>query len=150
MAFRIELDEQPAIKAINRVAQEYRKDTKATVKARRIWRTGDLWAGVDILQIARKVGSQIFAVLGINNAKLRHAKSKGGESYPSAVHDGSKPYTINPGAKGFLAFQKGGKWVYTKKPVHIPARKGRPFFDWTYKAKEDKYDKIISDGIKLK
>ena len=124
MAFRIELDEQSAIKAINRVAQEYRKDTKTTVKARRIWRTGDLWSSIDVLQIARKVGSQIFAILGINNAKLRHGKSRGGVSYPKYVHDGAR---------------------YKTRSL-IP----RPFFDWTYKAKEDKYDKIISDGIKLK
>lgn len=43
--------------------------------------------------------------------------------------------TIKPGAKGFLAWQSGGKWVFTRKPVRIPKRPYlRPALDDTFKS----------------
>jgi hypothetical protein len=33
---------------------------------------------------------------------------------------GTKPHVINPGKKGFLAFEVDGRFIVTKKPVHHP------------------------------
>lgn len=49
------------------------------------------------------------------------------KEYASAVELGAKPHTISPGAKGFLAFQIDGKWIFTRKPIHHPGSKGRFF-----------------------
>jgi hypothetical protein len=49
---------------------------------------------------------------------------------------------ISPGKKGFLAFQVGGAWVYTKKAVFNPGFKGRYYLTQAVKtiiAKEKNY-----------
>lgn len=41
----------------------------------------------------------------------------------AAIHEFGgtiKPHTIFPKKKGFLAFKKDGKWIYTKKPIFNP------------------------------
>jgi phage gpG-like protein len=50
----------------------------------------------------------------------------------AAIHEfGGKtnPHVISPKRKPFLAFQKDGKWIYTRKPVNHPGSKipARPF-----------------------
>lgn len=47
------------------------------------------------------------------------------KEYAAHVEFGTKPHVISPKNKGFLAFQVGGNWVYTKKPVNHPGFKGR-------------------------
>lgn len=50
----------------------------------------------------------------------------------AAIHEfggRTKPHEIRPKRKTFLAFQKDGKWVYTRKPINHPGSKipARPF-----------------------
>lgn len=47
--------------------------------------------------------------------------------------------TITPKIKGFLAFQVAGKWVFTQKPIAIPAR---PFLQLTPQDEND----LLSDA----
>jgi len=84
--------------------------------------------------------------IATSHARLRGVKFH----YPFSVHDGHKAFTIHPKNKPFLAFQIQSKWIYTKKPVNIPATKGRPFFDISYNNKRSEMNKKILDGVTLK
>ena len=87
-----------------------------------------------------------IGIIGTRNNMLRNAKRF---HYPFAVHGGTKAYTIKPRTKPYLRFQTAKGWVTTKE-VNMPDRKGNPFFITSYKNVEQKMDRLILDGMKLK
>lgn len=56
------------------------------------------------------------------------------KEYAAHVEFGVSAHQIAPKNKGFLAFQIGGKWVYTKKAVMHPGFKGRFYLTDAIKA----------------
>lgn len=50
--------------------------------------------------------------------------------YALFVHQGTRPYTILPRTKPFLAFQINGRWIYTTRVRH-PGIKANPFVEKT-------------------
>lgn len=68
------------------------------------------------------------------------------QKYALTVHEGTKPHTILPKNKPFLAFKSKGKWIYAKKVRH-PGTKANPFMDRAVDNSRETINKIFETAL---
>jgi len=113
------LDIEALKRAVTKAGLMFTRDTKGTIKTRKIWDTGDLWGSIQMGGNAEKRGSIISVVVGSNTALLGKKRRNVKTNYMRFVHDGTS------------------------------RMKARPFFTWTMKNNRKDYNKTIMDGYKL-
>jgi hypothetical protein len=167
MTLKIELDLRPLKLGVGEAMNHWLLNAKAICPKDTEVMKNSIKVKVEV------VDNGFIGIIGTKHDIIRKGgnlkKNPKGFHYPFAVHNGRKAFTLQPGSKGFLAFQvnmrmrfmgKGGKrlkkavtegdWVFTKKPIKIPAMKARPFFIWSYENMRDKMNKAILDWVRLK
>ena len=106
---------------------QFEKDTKATIKSRSIWDTGDLWGAVTADNKVKQSKNEMSVTVRVLSSKLGKKKRSAKTGYKRNVK------------------------VNYAKFVHFGTRyiKARPFFDWTYDKQKKKYDKIILNSVNV-
>jgi len=116
------LDIEALKRAVTKAGLMFTRDTKGTIKTRKIWDTGDLWGSIQMGGNAEKDGTIISVVIGANSAELGFRR-RSRVNYARFVHDGAR---------------------YANRSL-IP----RPFFTWTMEKNRKDYNKAIMDRYKL-